>query len=79
MGRQRSFSELLAVDGNVIAIIEKQIGEGLVTIVSCIKVEMDFIEEYAREVFREGRLINSGVEMRIGRLLGESSCNQGQY
>jgi hypothetical protein len=38
-----------------------------------------FIEEHAREVFREGGLINAGVEMRIGSLLCESSCNQGQY
>ncbi len=62
----------------MIAIIEKQIREGLVTIVRCIKVVMGFIEEYAREVFRESGLLNSGVEMRIGRLLGESSWNQGK-
>src|SRR6185295_643448 len=71
MGGERCFGELLAIDGNVVTIVEKQISEGLVTIVCCIKVVMSFIEEHAREVFCEGGLINSGIEMRIGNLLGE--------
>src|SRR6185503_12115299 len=66
MGCERRFREWLAIDGDVIAVIENQISEGLVTIVSCIKVVMGFIEKYAREVFRERGLVNSGVEMRIG-------------
>jgi hypothetical protein len=77
MTGERGFGERLAINRNVIAIVKEQFAERLVTIVGGIKVEVGFVEEYARKVFREGRLINSGIEMRIGRLLGESGWSQG--
>ena len=73
---QRFFGEGFAVGNYVIAVTEEQIGKRFVAAVNSFSIVVALVEENARKVFGEGRIVDHRPVLRIRALLGDMRRRQ---